>query len=156
MKRNFTVPLHSVSINNFYYANKRHGIKAEAREWQSKFFHYLSLEPNKQALADLRSTFNEQINGYIVKLAFGIPKQDFLNKGGTLSSRAIDLTNCEKSVIDVLFLPKHFDTEPPYGCQNLCLDDKYLLEMTSRKYVADKYEINIQIEIVDRKERCGA
>lgn len=154
MKQCITVPLPSVSINSFYYANKRHGIRAEAREWQSKFFHYLSSPENAAKLQTLQTAFNPKINGYIVNLAFGIPRSEFVNKAGTLSSRAIDLSNCEKSVIDILFLPKFYDLQSPYGCKNLKVDDKYLVGLSSRKYVSDGYEICIEIEMVNLAERC--
>jgi Endodeoxyribonuclease RusA len=155
MKRFLSVPLHSVSVNSFYYANKRHGLRPEAQNWQYQFFNYLSSPANKQALADLRNAFNIKRDGYIVDLAFGIPRSKFVNKAGTLSSKAIDLSNCEKSVIDILFLPKFFEAEPPYGCSNLCIDDKHLVGLSSRKYVSDAPEIKITISIVKLSEQCG-
>jgi hypothetical protein len=155
MSETFIIPLPPVSINNFYYANKRHGIRTEAREWQCNFFHYLSSPAYIQAFSNLRSNFNPSLNGYKVNLEFKIPKDKFINKNGVLSSRAIDLTNCEKSIIDILFLPKHFETEPPYGCANLNIDDKFLVGCSSSKAAGTNWEIKITIELVDLKSFCG-
>jgi hypothetical protein len=155
MSETFLIPLHTVSINNFYYANKRHGIRTEARDWQHKFFHELSSKENALKLERLRTAFNPKLNGYVVELEIGAPKADFVTKAGGLSSRAVDLTNCEKSIIDVLFLPKHFDVEAPYGCKNLKTDDKWLVGMSSRKLISADYSIKITITIVDLKTYCG-
>jgi hypothetical protein len=148
----FKIPLPTVSINNFYYANKQHGIRAEAREWQYKFFNFLSLEENKIKLQSLRNAFDIKNHGYVVDFQFEVPKLKFINKTGGLSSRTIDLSNCEKSIIDVLFLPKHCENDAPYGCQNLCIDDKYLVGLSSRKRIAETYNIKIEIKIVDLAE----
>jgi len=152
MRKTFVIPLPTVSINSFYYANKRHGIRAEAREWQHKFFHYLSQDHNATKLEELRNAFNETKHGYTVDFIFGVPEAKLVNKAGSLSSRAIDLSNCEKSIIDVLFLPKHFDEKPPYGCRNLNIDDKFLLGLSSKKIIAEDEGMIITVSIVDRDE----
>jgi hypothetical protein len=154
MRKTFVIPLPTVSINSFYYANKRHGIRAEAREWQHKFFHYLSQSYNADKLAELRNAFDETKHGYTVDFTFGVPASKLINKSGGLSSRAIDLSNCEKSIIDVLFLPKHFNEKPPYGCKNLNIDDKFLLGLSSKKIAAESEGIAIAVTIVDRKSYC--
>jgi hypothetical protein len=155
MSETFTIPLHTVSINNFYYADKRHGIRSEARDWQHKFFHELSSKDNALKLERLRTAFDPRLNGYVVELEIGAPRADFVTKAGGLSSRAIDLTNCEKSIIDVLFLPKHFENEAPYGCKNLNRDDKWLVGMSSRKLISADYNIKITISIVNLADYCG-
>lgn len=137
-----------MSINNFYYADKRHGIREEGRDWQFHLFTELAKSTNKQIIQNLKSHFNPDLNGYKVAITYAAPQATFYNKTGKLSSRQIDLSNCEKSLIDVFFLPKYNGT---YGAENLDIDDKWLLELSSRKTLSpdEHYYTTIQIEIVN-------
>ena len=147
MKAIFKFKSKPVSINNFYYADKRHGIKAEAREWQGDLFVELAKDINKQIIQNLKSKFDSALHGYKVTITYAAPAATFYNKTGGLSSRQIDLSNCEKSLIDVFFLPKYNGT---YGCENLGIDDKWLLELSSRKTLSvdEHYYTTVQIEII--------
>ena len=148
MKATFKFKSKPVSINNFYYANKRHGIRAEAKEWQSDLFVALASSTNKAIIQNLKSHFDERVHGYKFSITYEAPASTFYTKRSTLSSRQIDLSNCEKSLIDVFFLPKYNGT---YGCENLNIDDKWLLELSSRKTLSpdENYYTVVKIEIID-------
>lgn len=147
MKAIFKFQSKPVSINNFYYANKRHGIRAEAKEWQCDLFVELARATNKEIIKSLKDKFDPSIHGYKFKITYQAPAGTFYTKSGGLSSRQIDLSNCEKSLIDVFFLPKY---NGAYGCENLNIDDKWLVELGSRKTVSpdDKYYTIVELEIV--------
>lgn len=137
-----------LSVNSMYYGNRLHGMRADAKDWQVQVFHGLS--QYEAELGALRSQFKKSKHGYAVKLTFVVPKTVLYTKTGELSSRAADLSNIEKSIIDCLFLPKHFSNTPPYGCQNLNMDDRYLKTLSSRKVAGDDWEIHINVRIVGK------
>lgn len=146
LQERFEIPLAPVSINNFYYANKAHGIRSDARDWQHKMFFYLSQAQNAVGLERLRDKFVEGVHAYEFSIKFYVPAKKLMNGSGQLSSRAIDLSNCEKSILDVFCLPKHFDEPSPYGCKNLNIDDKHVIALTSRK-VAGGTEPKMVVEV---------
>ena len=148
MKAIFKFQSKPVSINNFYYANKLHGIREEAREWQGHLFSELARSPNKEIIQNLKANFDKTLHGFKVTITYAAPASTFYTKAGALSSRQIDLSNCEKSLIDVFFLPKYNGT---YGCENLDIDYKWLLELSSKKTIStdDNYYTTVQIEIVN-------
>lgn len=132
-----------------YYANKLHGFTADSKEWRFKCFHAMSKQVAAQALADLREHFNASKHSYKISFTFNIPREKFYNKQGLISSRTADLSNVEKALVDVIFLPANFGNNPPYNCEQLNIDDKYVTEMSSRKVAVDAdYSIDITIEIV--------
>jgi hypothetical protein len=135
-----------LSVNSMYYGNKRHGMRSEAKDWQVNVFHGLS--QYEAQLGALRSQFKKSKHGYAVSLTWVIPKDHLYTKAGELSSRCCDLSNIEKALIDVLFLPKNFSNNAPYGCQNLNIDDRYLKTLTSRKVAGDEWGVIINVRIV--------
>jgi hypothetical protein len=91
--------------------------------------------------------YKPELHCFSVSFTYHCP--DLLNKQGTISSRVEDLSNVEKVLLDVLFLPK-FHVQPfPYGVQNVNADDKYVLELVSRKVLAEKKGIQVVIELID-------
>lgn len=132
------------------YRDKRHKT-AEAHEWSHTVLHYLSQEPNKQSLKELREHFEPKKHAYKLDLTFYYPHEILHTKDGRISAKSHDISNIEKPLIDLIFLPKYFDQTPPYGAQNLKIDDKYILEMTSRKKAATEHGIDVNIEIIELK-----
>ena len=147
MKAIFKFKSKPVSINNFYYANKAHGIRTEAKEWQSDLFIELAKNVNKEIITNLKAKFDPKIHGYKFVITYHAPASTYYNKKGELSSRQIDLSNCEKSLIDVFMLPKYNGV---YGACNLDMDDKWLIELSSKKLIsADEfYYTTVLIEII--------
>lgn len=143
----FRVPIETFSINAMYYNDGR--IKtSEARQWTVRLCEELSkFEPE---LALIRENFKEKEHGLVIDLTAFYPKEKIMKEEGGLSSRAHDISNWEKPLIDVLFLPKYFNLKPPKGFKNLNMDDKFNIETRSRKLPSpvDGFTIQIKIEIV--------
>ena len=76
-----------------------------------------------------------------------VPASELYTKDGKLSSRVHDLSNIEKSLVDVMLLKKYSAQESPYGVQNMLTDDRYLKQLQSRKQVAETWGIRISITI---------
>lgn len=148
VKKVLNLPLKTVSVNSTHFANKSHGLRPEAKEWLYAVFYNLSLPGAKEALADLRAAFDPAVHGYSVDIRVGAPKDVLYNKAGGLSSRMHDLSNIEKPLIDALFLPKFFGTNVPYECENLNVDDKYLVRLSSEKVVASNFYLEITIGLI--------
>lgn len=138
------------SINRMYYANKM-SKTAEAQKWTLEVFHDLSQPHNQEKLEALRAGFDPKQHGFNVSFTMYFPVDIFWTKTKRISSRTFDLSNIEKPLIDLLFLPKYFDKTPPFGCKNLNIDDKYLMEMSSRKlpHNSPKHRMLIDVEIKD-------
>lgn len=129
-----------------YYANKAHGYKAETREWISQACYQLSQPVNKQALADLRTFFDDKKHCYTVHIDRTV--SNFFNKQGSISTRSIDVTNYEKLIFDLIFTPTFYGSSS-MECENLNIDDKYVTTLISRKKPGPKDNIKITIKIKD-------
>lgn len=150
MKHFITLPIKAFSINKMSYRDKRYKTK-EAQDWSHTVLHHLSQKENKKKLKELRDYFDPKKHAYKLDLTFYYPKEILHTKDGRISAKSHDISNVEKPLIDLLFLPKYFDEKPPYGAENLNVDDKYLVDMTSRKRAAETHGIEIDIEIIDLK-----
>lgn len=146
MKIEFFLPLGPFSVNRMYYRDKRHKTQAY-KDWELQAFNCLNADRIQHKLRELRMAYDPTKHCFAVSFTYHCP--DLLNAQGTISSRVEDLSNVEKPLLDVLFLPK-FHVQPfPYGCQNVNADDKHVLELTSRKILAEKKGTNITIELID-------
>lgn len=147
MTRQFV--LHNIkpfSINATYYGNGF--IKtSKAREWAMDIFHRLSTPENEQALRELREAFNPKLHGFIFRMTAFYPRSQFYTKQGQISNKTFDMSNCEKGLIDLFCLPKHSISPSPVGCQNLQVDDRYIVELVSKKKCTDSEEPRIEVEI---------
>jgi Holliday junction resolvase RusA-like endonuclease len=121
---------------------------ADAREWQHKAFHYLSSKEHQKSFAELREAFNDSIHGLKIGIVMFIPKSELYTKDGKLSAKVHDLSNIEKSIVDVMLLKKYGAQESPYGVQNMLTDDKYLVQLSSRKVASNDWGLRISITIV--------
>lgn len=148
MKAIFKFQSKPVSINNFYYGDKRHGIREEAKDWQHSVLAELAKDTNKQIMENLKAAFDEKTQGFKVSIIYAAPSSTFYTKTGGVSSRQIDLSNCEKSLIDLLFIPKY---NGAYGASNLNIDDKWLMELSSKKTIStdENYWTTVHIEVID-------
>lgn len=144
--------LKPISINSVYGSIGQGFYKtSSATEWTYQVFDSLSQPETLEKLKKLREAFDPNLHTYRIKLIATYPHSEFITKKGQISSRTIDITNWEKPLIDCIFLPKFFDSVPPYGCANLNIDDKFLTEMHSKKKAGDEYKIEIEIEILSRE-----
>lgn len=144
MKQKISLPIKAMSINSFYYGNKNHGKTAEAREWTEIVCQELSKKENKEKLKLLREHFDHNKHVYKLILQFKTPK--FRTKDGKISVQSLDLSNIEKHLIDILFIPKFYGSGH-YECENLNIDDKYIVALYSSKEHSSDYSVDITIKI---------
>ena len=148
MKRTLTIPVKSFSINTMFCKNRAF-TTSDYKTWAYSIFHRLDTEDNLQAFEDLRTAFDVKKHAYSVSIITYFPFETLYTKKGILSSRAFDLSNIEKPLIDLIFLPKYFDQPSPYGIANLNIDDKYIIDLSSKKRAAPEHRIDIEIEVVN-------
>jgi len=128
--------------------DKRHKT-IEAQEWSCSVLVALALKENKKKLKELRQHFDPKKHVYKVDLTFFYPKHVLFRKDGGISARAHDLSNVEKPLIDLVFLPMFYDRPSPYGAKNLNIDDKYIVDLRSRKRVGKDFRIRVTLNIKD-------
>ena len=146
MRRLITLKLKPFSINAMFCRDKRHKT-IEAQEWSASVLVALALKENKKKLKELRQYFDPMKHVYKVELTFFYPDHVLYTKQGHVSSKAHDLSNVEKPLIDLVFLPKFYDRPSPYGAKNLNIDDKYILQLTSKKQSGKSFKIKISLHI---------
>lgn len=146
MKRTITIPIEPLSINKVHCRDQRY-LTAAAQAYIQNVLISLSQKRTKKKLKELREYFNQTKHVYLIDVTFYYPRDKFFTKQDQISSRVHDLSNIEKPLIDILFLPKHFGDNPPYKAENLNIDDKYIADLHSHKRAADDYLIEITIEI---------
>ncbi len=139
----------SFSINAMTGANKRFKT-SEARDWETTVLHQLNSKQNKQKFENLRSHFDPNRHSYAVTIIVYYPETDFYTKKGLISAHTQDVSNYEKPLIDLVFLPKYFAQDPPYGCQNLNCDDKYITRMFSSKRPGTENKLIVRLKIINR------
>ena len=148
MRRVITLKLKPFSINAMFCRDKRHKT-IEAQEWSCSILVALALKENKKKLKELRQYFDPKKHVYKVDLTFFYPKHVLHKKEGGISARAHDLSNVEKPLIDLIFLPMFYDRPSPYGAKNLNIDDKYIVDLRSRKRTGKDFRIRVTLNIKD-------
>lgn len=153
MRVTFTLPLEPFSINRTYYRDRRHKTQ-DFRDWELATVNALAAPQVQSKLERIRAKFDPQQHGFVVRFKFMYPAATLFNKQGQISSRAEDLSNVEKPLLDVLFLPKYHVQSFPWGCPNVNADDKYVVRMTSEKTLSpnDAHYIQISIAVVELKK----
>lgn len=101
MKQIITFQSKTLSINSTYYGNKLHGKTPEAREWTTNMLSTIS--KYKQEFKKLRDYFNPKKHVYSFKMKVFIPESVLYTKDGKMTSLVHDLSNVEKSCVDVIF-----------------------------------------------------
>jgi len=148
VRRVITLKLKPFSINAMFCRDKRHKT-IEAQEWSCSVLVALALKENKKKLKELRQYFDPKKHVYKVDLTFFYPKHVLHKKEGGISARAHDLSNVEKPLIDLIFLPMFYDRPSPYGAKNLNIDDKYIIDLRSRKRVGKDFRMRVTLNIRD-------
>jgi Holliday junction resolvase RusA-like endonuclease len=149
MKVTFNLPIEPFSVNRMYYRDRRHKSQ-DYRDWEMTVVSALSVPYVQEQLKKIRESFNAKKHGLLVRFTYMFPEQILYNKAGEISSRAEDLTNIEKPLLDILCLPKFHVQSPPFGCANLNCDDKHVLRLISSKKVSNsnKYFVQISVALV--------
>ena len=148
VRRVITLKLKPFSINAMFCRDKRHKT-IEAQDWSCSVLVALALKENKKKFKELRQYFDPKKHVYKVDLTFFYPKHVLHKKEGGISARAHDLSNVEKPLIDLIFLPMFYDRPSPYGAKNLNIDDKYITDLRSRKRVGKDFRIRVRLNIKD-------
>lgn len=128
----FSLPIKPMSINNYTFSDRRHKTP-DARAWETQVNALLIEE---KGLVDLADDWNEHGGVFKVWLTFTYPYHIFRNKQGAISSKTIDLSNCEKNLIDRIF-----------GDQ-MDVNDKHIVELYSEKKDGPSYDITVKIELI--------
>lgn len=151
MKQTIVFQSKTLSINSTYYGNRQHGKTAEARQWTTNML--LTIDRYKEEFAALRNYFNPKKHVYSFKMKVFIPESIMYTKDGKMTSLVHDLSNVEKSCVDVIFLPKFFSEMSLFGekAANLNIDDRYLQYLSSEKVPTEDYwGIEVELEILDK------
>ena len=130
------------------YCKNRSWKTQKYKDWAASVCHRLSTDENLQKLEDLRNHFDTLQHYYAVDLRFYYPQNILITKKGSMSAKAHDVSNIEKPLIDIVFLPQFFNVPSPYGCKNLNIDDKFIKKMSSEKIASDAHRIEIEISIL--------
>lgn len=126
----FEIPMKPFSINAYTYSDKRHKT-AEARAWDAEFLSHLEEHKMLHDLAmDIKAGATVGIT-----IVCEWPVHVFYNKAGTVSAKTMDISNCEKIIIDRLF--KDF----------MAVDDRFITTMTSSKKPGPRHMIKIRLEL---------
>jgi len=92
--------------------------------------------------------FDEKKHGIELFLTFHTP--NFYTEKGTISAHSMDLSNVEKPLIDLLFLPRFHGNSPPHRVQNLNLDDRYIVCLTSKKCYDTDFSVDVLLRLVEQ------
>jgi Holliday junction resolvase RusA-like endonuclease len=139
-KLSFSLPFPPFSINKYYYRNRQR--TQEARLWGDAILSYLQSSDLQSAFSAFRESFDPKTMGLRLELKYGLPRA--LKKDGSINLRGSDLSNLEKTLIDLIFDKRHHDR----GTPNLNLDDALILELHSYKYQSSSNEILVEIEVI--------
>lgn len=154
MKCKFSIPCPPFSINAVNNINgKRRGRKVfpskDYLAWRSVVFEEMNKPSIQQKLNVLKSYWNEETMGIEFKVTFFMPKNKLFTRKGTLHIQSKDLTNVEKPLVDLIF-DERFMYRPLQGggkINNLAIDDKNIVNLTSSKRVSEDEVWNTEIEI---------
>lgn len=147
MKAEFFLPLKPMSVNRMYNRDRRHKSQAY-KDWEISAFNCLQHPKVAIELQELRLAFNPDEHVFSVQFIFNFP--ELFNKAGSISSRVEDLSNIEKPLLDVLFLPKVHVQPFPHGALNINCDDKYVIELNSKKIFANRVGVQVIINMLPK------
>lgn len=150
LERSLSFPgLKTFSVNASYVRTNRGVLKSSGlMEWTGQFFNLLAGPENQEKINQLKSTFDASLHVYHIEIIVNSP--DIYTAKGEISSKAHDLSNLEKSILDCVLLPKFCNEPFPLGCNNLSIDDKYVTRLVSEKVPNKNRSIGLKISIVLR------
>ena len=148
MRETFYLTGYTFSINAMYGPKKFK--TAAAKNWEHTVLHQLNGGTNAAKFEKLRNAFDPNKHAFSVTIIVEYPVSEFYTKNGTISAHTQDVSNVEKPLIDLFFLPKYFAQQDPYGAPNMNVDDKYITRMQSIKRVGPKPTITVSIKVINR------
>lgn len=135
----FEIVARPFSINATSHRDKRYSTVAYL-EWQEailqKLLEHKGPLDKMSAKAKMagKSTFS-------IDFCFKYPPEIYYNKQGLISSKTIDISNCEKTLLDVIFAGV------------LDINDKRVTALNSTKCSSSHYAISIKIELLEPKKQ---
>jgi hypothetical protein len=149
MRETFCLTGKSFSINAMYGPKKFK--TSAARDWEYSVLHQLNSSENLAKFERLRSYFNPNKHVFSVSIIVTYPENKFYARSTQLiSSHTHDVSNVEKPLIDLFFLPKYYELGDPYGVKNLNCDDRFITHMVSRKIIGPEHGIVVKVRIIER------
>lgn len=136
------------SINSMYCKNRNY-TTTDYKSWAQLILSLLKQKPNSPRLASLESFFDFNQHRYSITITTYFPSNILITKDGYMSSKAFDVSNIEKPLIDLIFLPKyHLDTP------NLNIDDKFISDLSSRKRISStgNHYIEVKLDILSLQD----
>lgn len=146
MKCTLLLPTEPLSINKQHCRDKRYTTSAW-KDWAANVLIMLSKPNNQNSIQKLKKAFNPKDHYIKVQMISYYPRDQFWTESNQLSSKTHDVTNIEKPLVDVLFLPKFHGTGTVMKGPNFNIDDKYIKEFNSRQRVGDYHLIELHIEL---------
>lgn len=151
MEKSFILPIKTFSLNKKHCRDARHTTR-DYKDWEATVCYELDKKERREALKELRETFEDSTDIYILEFTAYYPREILFTKKDKPSSKCHDITNWEKPLQDILFDTKFFARTAPYGCKNLNIDDKYVFDLISKKRASDKFEIHVNIKILKKSD----
>jgi Holliday junction resolvase RusA-like endonuclease len=130
------------SVNKYFYGN-RAVKRREAVQWETCMIELLRPKEYQEAFEKLKEEFDPKKHCLTVEIVCYYPNNIIFRKDGALSSKAFDISNTEKPIIDVIFLEKYATST----INNIGIDDKYIVDMVSKKRASEKHKIEINIQL---------
>lgn len=151
MEAIFEIPLKGFSINEMstWGRDGRIHQTSKYKNWATQVLNHLIQDHISDQLASLRKHFDPKKHFYTLELIHLFPYDKLFTKQKTISARAYDLTNIEKPLTDLIFLPKFYNRS-----KNLNIDDKYILDLNSKKRftIDGTYNIKVVIKLHELKD----
>ena len=134
LSTSFTLNIEPFSINQMFTLTSYK--TSSYKKWQEFFIHEMLKQGPQKAMSQVREFFSPDSHAVMITLVYMFPKNILFTSKGTLSSRAFDLSNIEKNVIDLLCLPKVHEASDDWGAPNMNFDDKNIVKLLSKKEVS--------------------
>jgi len=144
LKLHFGLP--GFSINSMYYATRKTKT-TEARRWSCAINYHV--RDQAADIAEFRQSFDPLKHVFHVEIQYFM--KNFYSKEGRVSNKTFDLSNIEKPLIDLVFIPSNHG-EVPYQSPNLNIDDRYITRLVSEKLPGLEDEIIFKIQIHPKPE----
>lgn len=145
MKWTLRIPQEPISINKVHCRDVRY-YTTHFKQWTTNALINLSKNGNKKKIEEIKDQFNPNKHYIHLEITSFYPREQMFTASGSISSKTHDLSNIEKPLIDVLFLPKFHGVGSIMKGPNLNMDDKYIKSMLSVQKAADDHLIEITIE----------
>ena len=144
MKELIIIPLEPLSINRTKCRDQRY-TTTYYKDYIYNVLNCINKPTSITKINNIKKFFNKKKHAIHLELTFYYPRNIFYTEKDEISSKVHDLSNIEKPLIDIIFLSTH-STD---ALHNLNIDDKYIIDLISKKRAADEYSIEVLIEVVN-------